>query len=47
MKEKNYYDQEQLRYLKLLAKQYPTVQAASAEIIRLEHRAEADSAAVH
>ena len=36
MKEKNYYDQEQLRYLKLLAKQYPTVQAASAEIIRLE-----------
>ena len=29
------YQPEQLRYLQLLAKQYPTVQAASTEIIRL------------
>jgi len=27
---------QELRYLKLLAKQYPTLQAASNEVIRLE-----------
>ena len=33
---KKNFTQEQLRYLQLLSKQYPTVQAASAEIIRLQ-----------
>ncbi len=33
---KRTFTQEQLRYLKLLSKQYPTVQAASTEIIRLQ-----------
>ena len=32
----NHYTPEQLRYLKLLSLQYPTVQAAGAEIIRLK-----------
>ena len=35
MKEKRTFTPEQLRYLRLLAKQYPTVQAASKEIIKL------------
>ena len=35
MKEKRTFTPEQLRYLRLLAKQYPTVQAASKEIINL------------
>ena len=32
----HHYTPEQLRYLKLLSLQYPTVQAAGAEIIRLK-----------
>ena len=32
MKRKKTFSQEELRYLKLLAQQYPTVQAASSEI---------------
>ena len=35
MKEKRTFTPEQLRYLRLLATQYPTVQAASKEIINL------------
>ena len=33
---KTFYSQSELRYLKLLAKQYPTLQDASNEAIRLE-----------
>ena len=36
MKRKKSFSQEELRYLKLLAQQYPTVQAASSEIINLQ-----------
>ena len=36
MKRKKTFSQEELRYLKLLAHQYPTVQAASSEIINLQ-----------
>lgn len=36
MKTKRTFKPEELRYLKLLAKQYPTVQAASTEIINLQ-----------
>ena len=36
MKSKQNFKPEELRYLKLLAKQYPTVQAASTEIINLQ-----------
>ena len=36
MKRKKIFSQEELRYLKLLAQQYPTVQAASSEIINLQ-----------
>ena len=36
MKSKVMFTPEELRYLKLLAKQYPTVQAASTEIINLQ-----------
>ena len=36
MKQKKSFSQEELRYLKLLAQQYPTVQAASSEIINLQ-----------
>ena len=36
MKNKTTFRPEELRYLKLLAKQYPTVQAASTEIINLQ-----------
>ncbi len=36
MKRKKTFSQEELRYLKLLARQYPTVQAASSEIINLQ-----------
>ncbi len=36
MKRKKLFSQEELRYLKLLAQQYPTVQAASSEIINLQ-----------
>ena len=36
MNSKKTFQPEQLRYLQLLAKQYPTVQAASTEIIRLQ-----------
>ncbi len=36
MNEKNTFTPDRLRYLQLLAKQYPTVQSASTEIIRLE-----------
>ena len=36
MKRKKTFSQEELRYLKLLAQQYPTVQAASSEIINLQ-----------
>ena len=35
MKEKRTFTPEELRYLRLLAKQYPTVQAASKELVRL------------
>ena len=35
MKEKRTFTAEELRYLRLLAKQYPTIQAASKEIINL------------
>ena len=36
MKPKTTFSQEELRYLRLLARQYPTVQAASTEIINLQ-----------
>ncbi len=36
MKSKRPFAPEELRYLRLLAKQYPTVQAASTEIINLQ-----------
>ena len=36
MKLKNTFTAEELRYLRLLARQYPTVQAASTEIINLQ-----------
>ena len=36
MKAKKTYTAEELRYLKMLAHQYPTVQAASTEIINLQ-----------
>ena len=36
MPSKKTFTTEQLRYLHLLSKQYPTVQAASTEIIRLQ-----------
>ena len=36
MKPKKTFKPEELRYLSLLAKQYPTVQAASTEIINLQ-----------
>ena len=36
MKRKKTFSQEELRYLKLLAQQHPTVQAASSEIINLQ-----------
>ncbi len=36
MDSKQVYSQEQLHYLRLLAKQYPTVQAAGTEVIRLK-----------
>ena len=36
MLNKRVFEPDQLRYLQLLSKQYPTVQAASAEIIRLQ-----------
>ncbi len=36
MKLKNTFTAEELRYLQLLARQYPTVQAASTEIINLQ-----------
>lgn len=36
MKRRKTFSQEELRYLKLLAQQYPTVQAASSEIINLQ-----------
>ncbi len=36
MKDKKSFTPEQLRYLQLLSKQYPTVQSASTEIIRLQ-----------
>ncbi len=36
MKLKKRFSEEELRYLKLLARQYPTVQAASSEIINLQ-----------
>ena len=36
MHSKNVFTQEQLHYLRLLSKQYPTVQAAGTEIIRLK-----------
>lgn len=36
MKRKKVFSQEELRYLRLLAQQYPTVQAASSEIINLQ-----------
>ena len=36
MKRKKSFSKEELRYLKLLAQQYPTVQAASTEIINLQ-----------
>ncbi len=36
MLNKRVFEPEQLRYLQLLSKQYPTVQAASTEIIRLQ-----------
>ena len=36
MKSKKTFQPEELRYLRLLAKQYPTVQAASTEIINLQ-----------
>ena len=36
MLNKRVFDPQQLRYLQLLSKQYPTVQAASTEIIRLQ-----------
>ena len=36
MKRKKSFSQEELRYLKLLAQQYPTVQAARSEIINLQ-----------
>ena len=36
MPNKKTFQPEQLRYLRLLSKQYPTVQTASAEIIRLQ-----------
>ena len=36
MKQKKIFSQEELRYLKLLAQQYPTVQAASSEIMNLQ-----------
>ena len=36
MKTKKTFKPEELRYLQLLAKQYPTVQAASTEIINLQ-----------
>ena len=36
MKTKRTFKPEELRYLRLLAKQYPTVQAASTEIINLQ-----------
>ena len=35
MQEQKRYSEEELRYLKLLARQYPTVQSASKEIINL------------
>ena len=36
MKSKKTFKPEELHYLQLLAKQYPTVQAASTEIINLQ-----------
>ena len=36
MNSKKKFTQEQLHYLRLLSKQYPTVQAAGTEIIRLQ-----------
>lgn len=36
MQEKAVFDPQRLRYLQLLSKQYPTIQAAGSEIIRLE-----------
>ena len=36
MKSKSTFGAEELRYLRLLARQYPTVQAASTEIINLQ-----------
>ena len=36
MKQKKIFSQEELRYLKLLAQQHPTVQAASSEIMNLQ-----------
>lgn len=36
MIEKTMFDEERLRYLQLLSREYPTIQAASSEIIRLE-----------
>ena len=36
MPTKRIFTPDQLRYLQLLSKEYPTVQAASAEIIRLQ-----------
>ena len=36
MKTKKTFKPEELRYLQLLAKQYPTIQAASTEIINLQ-----------
>ena len=36
MNSKVYFEPERLRYMQLLAKQYPTVQDAGSEIIRLQ-----------
>ena len=36
MKSKTIFQPEELRYLRLLSKQYPTVQAACTEIINLQ-----------
>ena len=36
MKTKKTFKPDELRYLRLLARQYPTVQAASTEIINLQ-----------
>ena len=35
MEHKTNFTDEQLRYLRMLSKQYPTVQAASKELVRL------------